>query len=120
MIRDVFGGFRIRIFSHPGSRIHGVKKAPDPGSGSATKNLNTLTHIIVAKLLEISSGLFIADPGSGIFPDTRSRGQKSARSGSATLVFSLPPGIALSLLNFLGSSFTLSDFHYAHTLAASV
>ncbi len=37
MIRDVYPGSQIRIFSHPGHRIRildpGVKKALDPGGG---------------------------------------------------------------------------------------
>ncbi len=52
MIRVVHPGSRILMltFSHPGSRIPdpGVKKVPDPGSGSATLNflwLNSLTRI---------------------------------------------------------------------------
>jgi hypothetical protein len=38
MIRVVHPGsrFQILIFTHSGSRIQGVKKAPDPRSGSAT------------------------------------------------------------------------------------
>ncbi len=45
---------RIRIFefSHPGSRFR-VKKIPDPGSGSASKNLSFSTQKIVSKLSEI-------------------------------------------------------------------
>jgi hypothetical protein len=49
---------RIRIFFHPGSR---VKKIPDPGSGSASKNLSILNQKIIYKLSEISR-LFIPDP----------------------------------------------------------
>jgi hypothetical protein len=47
MIRIVYAVYRIRIFSSrsrikkgPGSRM---KKVPDPGSGSAFKNLSILT-----------------------------------------------------------------------------
>jgi hypothetical protein len=55
-IRDVYPGYRIRAvypgseFFYPGSR---VKKIPDPGSGSASKNLSILSLKIVSKLSEI-------------------------------------------------------------------
>ncbi len=48
-------------FFHPGSR---VKKAPNPGSGSATKNLSIFNPKIETQLSEILSGMFIPDPGS--------------------------------------------------------
>jgi hypothetical protein len=36
MIRAVHPGSGSSIFNHPGSRIQGVKKAPDPETGTAT------------------------------------------------------------------------------------
>ncbi len=47
MIRVVHSGFRIRILTFYPSRIpdRGVKKAPDPGSGSATLNAQILAML---------------------------------------------------------------------------
>jgi hypothetical protein len=42
MIWVVHPGSGSLVFTHPGSRIQGVKKAPDPGSGSATLNCTIL------------------------------------------------------------------------------
>jgi hypothetical protein len=66
---------RIRIFFHP---------------GSSSKNLSILTQIIVSKLLEICSGLFIADPDPDFYL-SRIHGSKrhppDPGSGSATHCF---------------------------------
>ncbi len=51
-------GFFPSLIPDPGS-----KRFPDPGSTSASKNLNILTQNIVSKLSEIWSGMFIPDPG---------------------------------------------------------
>ncbi len=80
-IRDVYLGSRIRISL---TRIQG-QKIPNPGSGSASKNLSVLTQKIVFKLSKIWSGLLIPDPDPGSWflpiqgpgvkkaPDSRSR-----------------------------------------------
>jgi hypothetical protein len=41
MIRGVHPGTRIFIFSHPGSRAQGVKKAPDPDPQHCNKEYGT-------------------------------------------------------------------------------
>ncbi len=71
-IRDVYPGSE---FFHPGSR---VKKASDPGSGSAAKNLSTLMPI---KLL-LSSYYPGCYPGSGFFPDFCLPGSRGKSTGS--------------------------------------
>jgi hypothetical protein len=64
---------------------------PDPGS--ASKNLSILTQIMVTKLYEIWSGLFIPDPGSGtlhpFYPSriTNPNVKKAPGPGSGTLKF---------------------------------
>ncbi len=72
-IRDVCLGPQ---FFHPGSRI---KKIPDPGFGSASKNLSTFNQKI--KTCFLALGILIGDvhPGSGFFPIS------DPGSGSATL-----------------------------------
>ncbi len=54
-IRNVYPGYRIRIFS-----------IPNPGS--ASKNFSILTKKTVSKLSEIWSGLFIPDPDPDFLP----------------------------------------------------
>jgi hypothetical protein len=68
MIQDAYCGSRIWNFFYQGSRIQffhpgsSVKKAPDPESRCAF-----FTQIIVIKLVEKLSRMFIADPGSRIW-----------------------------------------------------
>jgi hypothetical protein len=59
-------------FFNPGSRIQGqkdsgsrVKKIPDPGSGSASKNSSILTQNIVSKLKALGNMIRDVHPGSG-------------------------------------------------------
>jgi hypothetical protein len=54
---------------------------PDPGSeffepGSASNNLIILTQILVSKLSEIRSGLFIPDPDPAFYPSRITLGEK--------------------------------------------
>jgi hypothetical protein len=82
-IRDVYPRSQMRIF-HPGSR---VKKIPDPHQ--RLQVFLTSKSQIVSKLSEISSGMFIPDPGSGFdflpVPDPGARKAPDPGSGSATL-----------------------------------
>jgi len=73
------------IFFHPGSR---VKKIPDPGIGSASKNLfYYFFPKILSKLWEIWSEIFLPDPDLDFYlsriPDFRVK--KAPDPGSATL-----------------------------------
>jgi hypothetical protein len=45
-----------------------VKKAPDPGSGCATKNFSIFTQLIVTKLLEIDPECLVQIPDLNFFP----------------------------------------------------
>jgi hypothetical protein len=83
-IRDVYPGFRIRIFSIPDP---GVKKIPGSGTASASKNLSILTQKCVSKLSEISSGMFIPDPDLDFLPipDPEIKKTPDPGSGSAIL-----------------------------------
>jgi hypothetical protein len=83
-IQDVYPGTLIRIFS---SRIQGQK-----GTGSRIPIRNYffkafLTQITVIALLEMLSGMFIADARSGFFsiPDPGVKTAPDPRSGPATL-----------------------------------
>ncbi len=70
---------------------------PDPNffhpSGSASKNLNILTQIIVSNLSEIWSGLFIPDPDHEFLPipDPGVKKAPGPGSRSATLFLELTP-----------------------------
>jgi hypothetical protein len=57
-----------------------VKKIPDPGSGSASKNLIIVTQKIVSKVSDILFWLFISDPDPDFFTHPGSRGQKGTGS----------------------------------------
>jgi hypothetical protein len=69
----------------PVLRIRGVY----PGSRIRINEFKHFNQKIVSKLSEISSGLFITDPGPDFLPipDPGSREQKGPGSGSATLLF---------------------------------
>ncbi len=86
---------QIRIFFIPDPGLR-VKKIPDPGSESASKNLSIFNPKIVSKLSEKWSGMFIpdADPVSGSWffthpgyriPDPGFKKTPDPGSGSATL-----------------------------------
>jgi hypothetical protein len=77
-------------FFHHGSR---VKKLPDPGSASASKNLSILTQNIVSKLSEILSGMFVPDPDFDFLPipDPVVKKASDPGSGSATLLICNSP-----------------------------
>ena len=55
-------------FFHPESR---AIKIPDPGSGSASKNLRIFNPENVSKLSEKLYGMFIPDPDPDFFPRIR-------------------------------------------------
>jgi hypothetical protein len=65
-------------FSYPGSR---VDKIPEPESKSPSKNLSVFYPKKLTQVLR-NLGMFIPDPGFGLFsiPDSGSRGQKSTGS----------------------------------------
>jgi hypothetical protein len=96
LIRDVYPGFRIQIFSipDPWSQIQ-IFPSRIPEPGFSLENLSILTPKMVSKLSEILFGVFILDPdtGSGLqiriltfYPsripvlDPGSRGQKGTVS----------------------------------------
>jgi hypothetical protein len=53
-------------FSFP--EKYGVKKFPDPGSGSASKNISIFTQKVVSMLSEIWTGMCISNPDFNFFP----------------------------------------------------
>jgi hypothetical protein len=94
---DVYPGSWIRVFASripdPESR---VDKIPDPGSGSASKNLSNVSPKTATKFSKISPRMFLPDPGSRIlvldFYPSRIQGSKKHRiPGSATLAKSVYP-----------------------------
>ncbi len=86
-IRYVYPGSRTQIF------LSMIQDPKDSDPGSASKNLSTafLTQKIVSKLSVIWYGMFIPDPGSGVWffpfriPDSVVKKTSNPGSGSATL-----------------------------------